>query len=229
MTPASDPPPRSMAEFEVVRPTTHLLSRSIHRLREISVIRTAYFTCRSGCRRVLVYPRVHLGFRGESAIDAAGFLHLGRRWERTAFLPSQFNIFRDGHLSLAGDFSFYTGFSVYINTGARLNLGSGYANNGLNLSCFEQISIGHDVAIAENVTIRDSDDHIISGSRRAAIAPIVIGNHVWIGMSAIILKGVKVGDGAVIAAGAVVTKDVPPAALVAGVPARIVRQGVEWL
>jgi acetyltransferase-like isoleucine patch superfamily enzyme len=48
-------------------------------------------------------------------------------------------------------------------------------------------------------------------------------------MRAIILKGVTIGDGAVIAAGAVVTKDVPPDAVVAGNPARVVKEGVEWL
>jgi acetyltransferase-like isoleucine patch superfamily enzyme len=53
--------------------------------------------------------------------------------------------------------------------------------------------------------------------------PPVIGNDVWIGSGAQVLQGVKVGDGAVLAAGAIVTKDVPPYAIVAGVPARILR------
>jgi acetyltransferase-like isoleucine patch superfamily enzyme len=54
------------------------------------------------------------------------------------------------------------------------------------------------------------------------------GNHVWIGMRAMILKGVTIGDGAVVAAGAVVTRDVPARALVGGVPARVLRNDVEW-
>lgn len=202
--------------------------RVLHRLREISLLRTAYIYSRSRCPRVLVYPRVHLGIESGSAIEAGGFLHLGRRWKRTAYLPSQFNIFRGARLDLEEDFSFYTGFSLYINPGSHLELGSGYANNGLNLSCFERISIGRDVAIAEHVTIRDSDDHVLSGASRPTTAPVTIGNHVWIGMNAIILKGVTIGDGAVIAAGSVVTRDIPPATLAAGVPARVVRRDVEW-
>lgn len=53
--------------------------------------------------------------------------------------------------------------------------------------------------------------------------PISIGNDVWIGCRAMILDGVKIGDGAIIAAGAVVTKDVPPYAIVGGVPAKIIK------
>lgn len=57
--------------------------------------------------------------------------------------------------------------------------------------------------------------------------PVIIGNDVWIGTRAIILGGVAIGDGAVVGAGAVVTKDVPPYAIVAGVPARVIRYRFE--
>ena len=53
--------------------------------------------------------------------------------------------------------------------------------------------------------------------------PVIIGKNVWIGDHATLLPGVTVGDGAIIAAGAVVTKDVPPRAIVAGVPAKVIR------
>jgi acetyltransferase-like isoleucine patch superfamily enzyme len=59
--------------------------------------------------------------------------------------------------------------------------------------------------------------------RQVTAAPIVIGRNVWIGAGATVLQGVTIGDDAVVAAGAVVTGDVPPAVLVAGVPARTVR------
>ena len=60
-------------------------------------------------------------------------------------------------------------------------------------------------------------------------APIRIGRHVWIGANATVLPGVTIGDGAIIAAGAVVTRDVPENAIVGGVPARIMRQFKEEL
>jgi acetyltransferase-like isoleucine patch superfamily enzyme len=79
------------------------------------------------------------------------------------------------------------------------------------------------VAIGPDVFIRDSDSHLISGSDRSATEPIRIGDRVWIGARAVILKGVTIGDGAIVAAGAVVTRDVEAGTLVAGVPAKYVR------
>lgn len=88
------------------------------------------------------------------------------------------------------------------------------------------IEIGNDVLIAERVTIRDQD-HAIHGARGVCIAsagfesaPIRIGDDVWIGAGAVILKGVTISRGAVVAANAVVTKEVGEYEIVAGVPAR---------
>lgn len=118
--------------------------------------------------------------------------------------------------------------AVQANATARIWLGSGYINSNLDLSCFERIEIGQDVAISEGVTIRDSDDHKIAGSSHPHTKPIKIGNRVWVGLNVTILKGVTIGDGVVIAAGALVTKDVPARCLAAGVPARIIRENVDW-
>jgi len=63
---------------------------------------------------------------------------------------------------------------------------------------------------------------------KSVATPIIIGDHVWIGMNVTVLKGVTIGDGAVVAAGSMVTKDVPPHSLVAGVPAKVVKTDVEW-
>ena len=101
----------------------------------------------------------------------------------------------------------------------------------------ERLEIGHFVSIAEGVTFILGGNHPYKGfstypfkvkllghSREAQTkGPIVVGDDVWIGTNAMILSGVRIGQGAVIGAGALVTSDVPPYAIVAGNPARIVR------
>ncbi|MBW7869304.1 MAG: acyltransferase [Brumimicrobium sp.] len=127
------------------------------------------------------------------------------------------------------NFRIYSPTRIVVNENARLILGSGFINNYVNINCVEKIEIGYNVAISENVVIRDSDNHkIISEVANNITKPIKIGNNVWIGMNSIILKGVTIGDGAVIAAGSVVTKDVPSYTLVGGVPAKIIKENIQW-
>lgn len=83
------------------------------------------------------------------------------------------------------------------------------------------LSIGNHVAIASQVLIYNSEHDVESSDFRAREEPVVIGDYVFIGPRAIVLPGVKIGKGAVVAAAAVVTKDVPDFAMVAGVPAKV--------
>lgn len=150
-------------------------------------------------------------------------------WLKIDPAPSVLAVDKGARLEVTNNFKIFSGAAVYVNKNARLIFGSGYINNNLTLHCFEQIEIGEDVAIAEHVIIRDSDNHIITKNDDCIMTkPIRIGNHVWIGIRAIILKGVTIGDGAIIAAGAVVTRDVPPCCLAAGVPARVIKENVLW-
>ena len=119
------------------------------------------------------------------------------------------------------------GSTVVVLPDAKLILGSGYINFHSKLHCFNHIEIGENVIISENVIIRDSDNHQITGGN-SMFAPVIIKDNAWIGMSAIILKGVTVGEGAIVAAGSVVTKDVPPHTIVAGVPARVIKKDVYY-
>ena len=120
-------------------------------------------------------------------------------------------------------------------------------NEGTRLICAENITIGNDVLISWDCNIVDSNMHSVHSEERLedtknarkeleshtmgqhvdyskiASAPIVIKDKAWIGFRAVILKGVTIGEGAIVAAGSVVTKDVPDYAVVAGNPAKVVK------
>ncbi len=122
---------------------------------------------------------------------------------------------------------------VNIEHGAFLASGIGIEigdNSGIGLDCrvAGPLSIGSDVMMAPNVTIVTQNHEVsdLSKPMRLQTAPkkkVVIGSDVWIGTNAVIMPGVKIGNGAIIGAGAVVTKDVPDYAVVGGVPAKIIK------
>ncbi len=111
---------------------------------------------------------------------------------------------------------------------ARLTIGEEcWINIGLVLNLGNRVTIGDRVSIGHEVMLLTESHEMGPERQRAArliSMPIVIGSGVWIGARAIILPGVTIGDGSVIAAGAVVAQDVPPNVLVGGVPARVVRE-----
>ena len=96
------------------------------------------------------------------------------------------------------------------------------------ISVESSVTIGNNCLIAEETKIFDNNSHGIDYHHRKMtvedVSPIVIHDNVWIGMNSIILKGVTIGEGAVVAAGSVVTKDVAPMTLVGGNPARQIKK-----
>ena len=114
---------------------------------------------------------------------------------------------------------FYTdcGKNIFIGKNVFINSGCRFQDQG-------GIKIGDGVLIGHNVVLA-TINHDIDPSKRSDmhLAPIVIGNNVWIGANATVLPGVTIGDGAIIAAGAVVTKDVPANVIVGGIPAKIIK------
>jgi maltose O-acetyltransferase len=99
---------------------------------------------------------------------------------------------------------------------------------GVTFGLDASISIGHGVSIGPGATLHTGTHALGPGSQRMSPTPeprsIVIDDGVWIGMHALVLPGVRIGQGAVVAAGAVVLEDVAPNTLVAGNPARVVRE-----
>lgn len=185
-----------------------------------SLPKTAFLALRKKSTCITVFPRVHVYAARSASVSGNGRLHLGVKWDGLRYLPSEFYLAERSSLVVNSAFSVYTGFHISINRGAVLSLGSGAINNGVTIDCFESISIGNRVSISKGVTIRDTDNHSINGNPNVS-GPIVIEDNVWICLNATVLKGVHIGSGAVVATGAVVTRDVPPNTLVGGVPARV--------
>ena len=109
-----------------------------------------------------------------------------------------------------------------------IEIGDGTGISGASIVARRSVVIGQRVMIGAGACIWDSDFHPLNPDARrenptrdARTAPVIIEDDVFIGARALILKGVRVGRGAVVGAGAVVTKDVPPGQIVAGNPARV--------
>ena len=141
---------------------------------------------------------------GHLMVNNGGEIHLGEKVRiRASHLPVELGAMPGGVLEI-GD-------RTYINSGASL-------------CAQESVKIGARCAIGNQVLVMDTDFHSIEDHTLPGIArPVVIEDEVWLSARVIVLKGVTIGRGAVVAAGAVVTKDVPPYTLVGGVPAKFIR------
>jgi acetyltransferase-like isoleucine patch superfamily enzyme len=114
---------------------------------------------------------------------------------------------------------------VYIMTPQQLTIGDySHINRGCTLDARGTIKIGNNVSVSHNVSIMSGSHDCNSVNFRGRFLPIRIDDYVWIGTGAIILQGVTIGKGAVVCAGAVVTKDVDPYDVVAGIPAKTIKQ-----
>jgi acetyltransferase-like isoleucine patch superfamily enzyme len=143
-----------------------------------------------------------------------------------------------------GNDSLIAGILVAEDAASCLTIGNNvFVGGGSLIDCLEQVTIENDVLVSYQVLIMDSDNHSLRASERmddlrrwrhggyvwanVKRAPVIIRSKAWIGARATITKGVEVGEGAIVATGAVVTKNVPPYSIVAGNPARVIRELTE--
>jgi len=127
-----------------------------------------------------------------------------------------------------GDYSVVESFACINNAVGDVIIGD-YTRVGLHNTIIGPVTIGNHVNLAQGITVTALNHNFENPDSRideqgVSTKPVTIGNDIWIGANAVILPGVTVGDHSVVAAGAVVTKDVPPHSLVAGVPAKIIKQ-----
>jgi tetrahydrodipicolinate N-acetyltransferase len=196
----------------------------------ICVTRTLYLRVRHGGWLVILRGtrlRVRAGAR--ITVAPGSRLLIGTR--QVGATACSVSLGRGARLSVHGSAEIFRGTRVLVDDGAHLEIGpESYINYNSTVSCFEHIKIGARCAISWNTNILDANTHelIVNGISRPRSRPIVIGDRVWIGTGATILSGVHIGDGAVVAAGSVVTSDVPARAVVGGNPARVLREDATW-
>ena len=215
--------------------TPSQLFGALAKFRKLSLRNTLYLQSRRQDRDVNIYVgrSVYCYSHPSSKITGSGVCYLGATWEHSRTFPSELRMLPNSRLHIQEESHIVTGFRISLQANATLTLGSGYINSGVRIDCWKSISLGKEVAIGPDVTICDGDSHYLSLGEDSGVSgnpdtPIVLEDHVWVGARAIILKGVTIGAGSVIAAGSVVVKDIPPGCLAAGVPAKVIRQGIRW-
>ncbi len=149
---------------------------------------------------VRVHGRLHISGEGERK----GELILGRGVTFIGtVVPIELGLYDKGHIEI--------GEHTFINYGSSITARS-------------SVKIGAHCHLGHYTFIMDNDQHdVVRHSELPPSAPVIIEDHVWIGSKSVILPGVRIGRGAVIGAGSIVTSDVPPDCVTAGNPARVLR------
>ena len=198
----------------------------------VSVIRTLYLSARFRSRIIVMRrARFRLASGAKISVAPGSRLMLGVNTNHATGLPCSLRLRSNARLTVHGNAEILHGTLVLVSENAHLEIGhKSYINFNSTVICYDHIIIGSNCAISWNTNMLDGNAHelVVGEVARPRTQPVVIGDKVWIGAGAIILPGVTVGDGAVVAAGSVVTADVPGQAVVAGNPARVVREKVTW-
>jgi carbonic anhydrase/acetyltransferase-like protein (isoleucine patch superfamily) len=139
----------------------------------------------------------------EVLIERGGQLTLGERvWLRTQHETNRITVF----------------------AGARIEIGDDTLVNGAMLHAKREITIGRNALIGFGARVIDADLHDLDSETPERVAPVKIGDRVWIGADTVVLRGVSIGDDSVVGAGSIVTRDLPSRVLALGSPARVVRE-----
>lgn len=110
-----------------------------------------------------------------------------------------------------------------LSSDAHIKIGNNCGFSGTVIGCFSNITLGNNVRCGANTLITDSDWHI-DDTRSGKPRPVIIENNVWLGVNVMVLKGVTIGENAVIGAGSVVTRDIPSNVVAAGNPCKVIKK-----
>jgi acetyltransferase-like isoleucine patch superfamily enzyme len=207
-----------------------LFKQAAFTLRRVSIIKTLYYSLKY--RSVIMMGKgsqLHVQRGGKLIITKGGILSLGLSYNAPG--GAAIEIQSKATLQIRGRVQLMKGTSLRIIRGATCSIGDGtFINESSKVTCCTKIEIGEQCAISWGTSIIDSDMHNIikNGETKPVQAPVVIGDHVWIGLGATILKGVSIGNNSIIGAGSIVTRSIPEHSLARGNPAKVVASDVNW-
>ena len=209
-------------------PTSRSLIGGVKRIRPVTRLPRAVV---NRTRKQVRLWRARRYVQGPSVLTIEGRLEgqprFGTRFGTWTLGPTVLYIGASGYFIASGSVEFFGNNVIRVDSGSVLSIGDGTViNKDTDIVVKASVTIGRACLISEKVYIRDNDGHEINGVE--GVASITICDHVWIGHGATILKGVEIGTGAVVAAGAVVTDRVQPRSLVGGNPATTIKTGISW-
>lgn len=181
-----------------------------------------------------IYSNAGIKIRQGANILMKGRLTLGRSDKSRAIisrLPINIYFGKNANVEIGHSISIGQGVNLIVKDNAALKIGNNtYFTSDSHIEVVNSVTIGNDCAISWGITIIDSDHHqIISDTKKAEKQDkVIIGNKVWIGCNVTILKSTIIGNNCVVAAGSIVKGTFPDNSLIAGNPAKVVKQSIGW-
>ena len=195
---------------------------------------STYLKCKAGkngrgFKYFIVNGNLDVRIGDNAVVENSGYFQFGlRKGSKPSTVVGSLKLEDNSKLVIDGTVLAGPGVRLLVLENAVVELEDVFINSDSSITCRKHIKIGKGTTIGCDVEILDCDFHRILREDFEMSKPIIIGSHVWIGSRAIILKGVTIGSGSIVACGAVVSRNVPENALVAGVPAKVVKKDIQW-
>lgn len=189
-----------------------------------------------GKSRLYIHPSTNLIMRKSRILIENGTLRLGipHSYHKLEYDAKRYNcrLYLDNSvIHIIGDVVFLPGCRIVAVNGTLVVRNGTMIHAPTYIFVGKRVEIGERCLLARGITIMDTDWHKLGNGDekpKQQAKEVIIKDHCWIGQNVVILKGVTIGEGAVVGANSIVTKDVPPRAMVAGNPARVIKENVVW-